>query len=129
MINKYIYISIVISLIIAAGCNKKSDAKIVDDKEIKIHNKSEGYSLYIKHACNTCHSLDGSRMNGPTFKKLYGKRVQFHNDNSIIVDEEYLINSIINPGKQIVKGYPNLMPSYNLAKDEIDALIDFIKKQ
>ena len=111
------------------GCNKKPDAKMVDYKEIQIHNKSKGYNLYIKHACNTCHSLDGSRMNGPTFKSLYGKRVQFHNDNSMIVDKEYLINSIVSPGKEIVKGYPNLMPSYNLAKDEIDALIDFIKKQ
>ena len=107
------------------GCNKTSDTKMVTDELIE---KSKGYNLYIKHACNTCHSLDGSRMNGPTFKNLYGKRVQFHNDKSIIVDKEYLINSIANPGKEIVKGYPNLMPSYSLTKDELDSLIDFIKK-
>ena len=127
MKNKCIYIFISICIVIV-GCNKQSDSKMLDDKEIQSTYKSKGYNLYIKHACNTCHSLDGSRMNGPTFKNLYGKRVQFHNDNSIIADEEYLINSIINPGKEIVKGYPNLMPSYSLTKDELDSLIDFIKK-
>jgi len=122
MINNYIHIFIAVYFI-AVGCNKK-----VQDEGLS-QIKSKGYDLYIKHACNTCHSLDGARMNGPTFKNLYQKRVYFYNDSSIVVDEEYLINSIINPGKEIVKGYPNLMPSYNLTKDEIDALIDFIKKQ
>ncbi len=102
---------------------------MVIDEAFQRHHKSKGYDLYVKHACNTCHSLDGSRMNGPTFKGLYGKRVYFYNDSSIVVDEKYLINSIISPGKEIVKAYPNLMPSYDLEKDDIDALIDFIKKQ
>ena len=122
MINNYIHIFIAVYFI-AVGCNRKTQ-----NEELS-QIKSKGYDLYIKHACNTCHSLDGSRMNGPTFKNLYEKRIYFYNNSSIVADEEYLINSIINPGKEIVKGYPNLMPSYNLTKDEIDALIDFIKKQ
>ena len=117
MKNKYTYIGVIIFLLMVS-CDKK-----------EITSKDKGYSIYIKHACNTCHSLDGSRMNGPTFKDIYGKKVYFYNDDFAIVDEQYLINSIVSPDKEIVKGYPNLMPSYDLEKDEIDALIDFIKKQ
>ena len=55
--------------------------------------------------------------------------VYLYNDKTAIVNDEYLINSIINPSKDIVEGYPNLMPKYDLNRNEIDILIDFIKKQ
>ena len=121
MINRYIYK--VVFLLFVINCEKESSHKQYNQ------SRDKGYDLYIEHACNTCHSLDGSRMNGPTFKDIYGKTVYFYNDKSSIVDDEYLINSIISPGKDIVRGYPNLMPSYNLEKDQLEALIDFIKKQ
>ena len=114
MINKHIYIIVIIFLFII-NCNKQSN--------------NRGYDLYIKHACNSCHSLDGSRMNGPTFKGIYGKKIEFYNGDFIIADNQYLINSIIEPQKEIVKGYPDLMPAYVLSEDEINFLINFIKKQ
>ena len=122
MINKYVYILLATFLFIIS-CSKENNKKTYSDSENK------GYQLYIKHACNTCHSLDGSRMNGPTFKDSYGKLVYLYNDKTAIVNDEYLINSIINPSKDIVEGYPNLMPKYDLNRSEIDILIDFIKKQ
>ena len=105
------------------GCSEHNDY------EKKTQSDGRGYDLYIKHACNTCHSLDGSRMNGPTFKGLYGKKVYFYNDKISIANDDYLINSILNPGKEVVRGYPDLMPTYNLEESEINDLVDFIKEQ
>ena len=122
MINKYFYIRL-ITILLLMGCNDQNDY------QKKTQSNVRGYDLYVKHACNTCHSLDGSRMNGPTFKGLYGKKVYFYNDKISIANDDYLINSILNPGKEIVRGYPDLMPAYNLQEREINDLLDFIKKQ
>ena len=122
MINKHTYILVFLFIV---SCGKEDSDKTYEYGQLK----SKGHNLYIKHACNTCHSLDGSRMNGPTLKGLYGKKVHFYNDSFSIADEQYLINSIKNPSKEIVKGYPNLMPVYNLEENEMNDLINFIKKQ
>ena len=90
-----------------------------------------GEELYQLHACHTCHSLDGSRMIGPSFKGVYGKEVQLNGEISKIVNDDYLIESILNPSQEIVKGFPDLMGSYKLLlnEKEVNTLIDFIKKQ
>ena len=89
---------------------------------------TSGQELYQLHACHTCHSLDGSRMIGPSFKGLYNREVQLNGGISKIADDNYLIESILNPSKEIVKGFPNLMGSYKmlLNEREVDTLIDFI---
>ena len=93
--------------------------------------KGSGEELYRMHACNTCHSLDGSRMIGPTFKGLYGKVVELNGGTSQTADEQYLRESILDPPKKIVKNFPNLMGSYHLLlnEEEVNKIIDFIKRQ
>ena len=117
MKNNCIYTIIIFFLI---SCNNQES-----------DNKEDGYELYTKHACNTCHSLDGSRMIGPTLKGIFGKKIVLNNEKTLIADREYLVRSILDPSAELVKGYPNLMGSYKVAlsQDEIDLLINFIKKQ
>ena len=93
--------------------------------------KKSGEELYVKHACHTCHSLDGTRMIGPSFKGIYGKIIELNGGISKIANEEYLIESILEPSKEIVKNFPNLMGSYKLLlnESEVNLLVDFIKKQ
>ena len=90
-----------------------------------------GEQLYTAHVCHTCHSLDGSPMIGPSFKDLYGEKIEFNDGTYTIVDEAYLIESILEPSKNIVKNFPNLMGSYKflLNQNEVNELVDFIKKQ
>ncbi|MAV64941.1 MAG: hypothetical protein CBD97_02635 [Pelagibacteraceae bacterium TMED237] len=90
-----------------------------------------GKSLYLENACNTCHSINGDRMIGPSFKNLYNKKRFLINGDVIIANKDYLIESILYPEKHIVKSYPNLMGSYKkiLTTVEIDSLIEFIKNQ
>lgn len=89
-----------------------------------------GEAIYKgKGGCNACHSLDGSRIVGPSFKGLMGSKRDFEKGNSIVADENYFRESILQPSAKIVKSYPAAMPPYQgqLDDEEISALIEFIK--
>jgi len=96
-----------------------------------IESIKSGQELYISHACNVCHSLDGSRMIGPSFKNIYNKEIEFNDGSKRFVNDNYLIESILEPSLKIVKGYPDLMGSYKniLSQIEIDSLVAFIERQ
>jgi len=88
-----------------------------------------GRRLYVSKACNTCHSVDGSANVGPSFKQRFGNSQAMADGSFIMVDENYLRESILNPQAKIVAGFDPVMPTYQgLLKDrEVDALIEFIK--
>ena len=68
--------------------------------------------LYAALGCQGCHSLDGSPSSGPTFKGLFGSSVKLTNGQTVNADDAYLLESIIDPDKEIVKGYqPGVMSS------------------
>ena len=88
-----------------------------------------GELLYRQQACASCHSLDGSRVVGPTFKGLYGANRVFDDGSTAVADDNYLRESILNPAARIVEGYMNQMPaSYtSLTERELSALIAYIE--
>lgn len=90
-----------------------------------------GKQLYSGRACNTCHSLDGTAGVGPTWQGLYGTTGHTLSDGSTVtVDENYLRESILQPGAKIVQGYQNQMPSYSfLSERQVSALVAFMKEQ
>jgi len=88
-----------------------------------------GAKLYVSKACVTCHSIDGSVNTGPSFKGRFGTMELMTSGGEVLVDENYLRESILNPQAKVVAGYQPVMPTYQgILKDkEIDALIAFIK--
>ena len=88
-----------------------------------------GKRLYKSKACNACHSIDGSRVIGPTWKNAYGAMRELESGESVLIDDNYLRESIVYPANKIAKGYPNVMNSYAglLSDREINALIEYIK--
>jgi len=83
-----------------------------------------------KGGCLACHSLDGSKLVGPSFKGIFGKEVVVIVDGvekQEIVDEKYLRKSITTPAAEIVRGYQNLMPPPPLSEQEIGEVIAYIK--
>ena len=97
------------------------------EEEISVER---GEKLYTANACQTCHSLDGSRLVGPSFAGLYGSERQFDDGTTSVADDEYLISSITNPGDKVVESYSNAMPPYDYLSDgEIQSLVEFIKAQ
>lgn len=87
-----------------------------------------GKELYDKKGCKQCHSLDGASGNGPTWKGVYGHKVDFRDGTSIEkADENYIRESILEPKAKIVAGFQDVMPKVKLSDRQIDTLIDFIK--
>jgi cytochrome c oxidase subunit 2 len=88
-----------------------------------------GKSLLEKFGCLGCHSTDGTVKVGPTLKGLYGSRVPLEDGRTAVADEGFLKESIVDPGAGIVKGFPNVMPTFKgqLSDDDIAAIIAYIK--
>ena len=86
--------------------------------------------LYKRYGCASCHSTDGTRLEGPSFKGIFGEKHQFTNASETVVDENYLRESMLEPMKKIRAGYRAVMPTYQgrfKSDDEIAAIIEFIK--
>jgi len=91
-----------------------------------------GRKLYEMKGCVACHSVDGSRLIGPSFKGIFGHTVTVltaGHERSLQVDAAYIRKSIIKPTDDIVKGYQPLMPSQQgiVTDSEINALVAYIK--
>lgn len=88
-----------------------------------------GELLFVRNGCNACHSVDGSSNRGPTLQNVYNnpQPIQMRDGRTRFADEQYLADSIRNPGLDIVLGYDNIMPRYDLPDRDIDALIAYIK--
>lgn len=91
--------------------------------------KDYGQILYTKRACVTCHSIDGSDVTGPSFLGRYGTELLMTDGSRVLMDENYMRESILDPKARIANGYEAVMPTFQGAlKDrQIDALIAYIK--
>ena len=88
---------------------------------------NQGKQLAQTQACVACHSLDGSASVGPTWKGLYGKSETLADGRSVVADEDYLKESILDPLAKVVKGYPPVMPKASLSEQQVAALVAYIK--
>ncbi len=86
-----------------------------------------GKQLADQQGCLGCHSLDGSASAGPTWKGLFGKTETLADNTTVVVDEAYLKEAILDPNTTLVAGFSPIMPSYQLSDDELNALIAFTK--
>ncbi len=80
--------------------------------------------------CTACHSSDGSTLVGPTWKGLFSSEVPLQDGSTPVADEDYLRRSIVDPGAQIVQGFPDVMPKNyqeQLSQEQIQAIVEYIK--
>lgn len=91
---------------------------------------ASGAEIAQLQGCVACHSIDGSQSVGPTWQGLFGTEEALEDGSSVLVDEEYIRKSILEPAAQITQGYQNVMPATyenTLTEEEINALIEYIK--
>jgi cytochrome c oxidase subunit 2 len=113
--------------------------KVLEQKEFETWQKEQqdvgtltpaqkGEKLYKTQACFTCHSIDGTKIVGPTFKGLFGK-TESVGGKPVLADEAYIRESILNPLAKIVDGYAPAMPAFQgrLTEEEIGQLTEYIK--
>ena len=84
--------------------------------------------LFTAKACDTCHRPD-SDLQGPYLAGLFGSEVRLVSGETVVADEAYVRQSILDPASQVVEGYTPLMPTYagQLSEEEILQLIQYIK--
>jgi cytochrome c oxidase subunit 2 len=88
---------------------------------------SRGEKLYSQIGCIGCHSLDGAKGIGPTWKGLFDSEVGLSDGSVVHADEAYLTESIKFPLKKIVEGFKPGMPDFGLSDKQIGDLVAFIK--
>ena len=97
-----------------------------------VNNSARGKMLVRTKGCVACHSSDGSRLIGPSFKGLYGREGVVLVDGkeaTYVANDAYITQSIRYPDAEKVKGYENMvMTSIDLTDDEMSALIDYLKE-
>ena len=92
-----------------------------------------GLTVIKRNACLSCHSLDGSKLIGPSFQGIWGRNevvLTGGEEREITVDEGYIKTSIYDPNADLVKGYnQGLMISYKdlISEEEIGQIVEYLK--
>jgi cytochrome c553 len=68
-------------------------------------NAAKGWRSYLQLRCAGCHSTTGNEADGPTFKGLAGSEVELAGGRTVPADDAYLLQSIVDPDADIVKGF------------------------
>jgi len=86
-----------------------------------------GEEIFTAKACNTCHRPD-TAARAPVLTGLFGKSVLLSDGQTIVADEAYIRESIVNPLAKMVSGFQPIMPTFRgqLSEEEIIELIRYI---
>jgi len=100
-----------------------------DEQVRKMPLRELGRLVYENKGCATCHSLDGTRGQGPSWKGIWGRKERAADGKEYVVDADYIRQSVLAPQAVVIQGYEPIMPTYQglLREREILALIEFIK--
>jgi cytochrome c oxidase subunit 2 len=87
-----------------------------------------GQKLYSELACNTCHLPDG-KGRGPSYNGVYLSQVKLADGSTVLADDNYIRESILQPNAKIVAGYVPAMPSFQglVTEEQIVDLTAYIK--
>lgn len=108
----------------------KDYVKIVTDWATPTGTPAErGEKWAIIKGCVSCHSADGSRKTGPSWKDMYNHEAELEGGGKVLVDESYIRESIYVPSAKIVLGYPNSMVSFQgqVNEAQLSDLIAYMK--
>ncbi len=87
-----------------------------------------GAKLFQDLACNSCHRTD-SQARGPMLTDLFGRTVELQSGASVVADESYIRESIVNPQAKIVAGFQPIMPTFQglVSEEQLLQLIAYVR--
>ncbi len=112
------------------------DAWLAKESGLTADPVGRGEKWARQFGCMSCHSINGTRLVGPSWKGLYGHPVNLADGSTVIADEAYIRDSILNPDAQIVASFPaGVMPKQfidpvskqPISDDQIADMIAYIK--
>jgi cytochrome c oxidase subunit 2 len=89
-----------------------------------------GEKIFAELGCVTCHRSD-SQGRGPNLQGIFAKPVQLEDGRTITADENYVRESILDPGAKVVKGFKPVMPTFQglVSEEQLNALVAYVKSQ
>ncbi len=89
---------------------------------------SQGERLFQKYACNTCH-MDSGTGRGPMLAGAYGKTRPLVGGSSVVIDDNYIRESILNPQGKIAAGFQPIMPTFQgqVSEEDLIRLLAYVK--
>lgn len=108
------------------------DAWVAEQQELAAEAaqtpEGRGQALVMANGCTACHSLNGAAGIGPTWFQLAGSQVQLSDGTTVIADDAFLAESILEPQAKIVAGFENQqMPAYTFTDEQVADIITYIK--
>jgi cytochrome c oxidase subunit 2 len=88
----------------------------------------QGRKTFLRYRCVSCHSAD-EHARAPVLEELYGTTVHLRGGKTVVADDDYIREHIWHPGKQIVAGWENIMPTFEgqVSAAEVNELIAFLR--
>jgi cytochrome c oxidase subunit 2 len=87
-----------------------------------------GEKIFAELGCVTCHRSD-IQGRGPNLHGVFGKPVQLEDGRIVTADENYVRESILDPGEKVVKGFKPVMPTFQglVSEEQLNALVAYVK--
>jgi cytochrome c oxidase subunit II len=87
-----------------------------------------GEKVFAELGCVTCHRSD-TQGRGPNLQGVFGKPVLLEDGRTVTADENYVRESILDPGAKIVSGFKPVMPTFQglVSEEQLNALVAYVK--
>ena len=87
-----------------------------------------GQQVFQQMGCGTCHRSD-TQGRGPNLAGVFGKQVTLDDGRTVMADENYIRESILNPAVKVVAGFKPIMPTYQgqVSEETLAELVSYIK--
>jgi cytochrome c oxidase subunit II len=96
----------------------------------KIAPAVEGEKLFHSMGCAACHSVDGTRIIGPTWQDLFDSKQPQDNGPDVLADDNYVLDVVWDPGHYLhIPGYQMVMPSFKgqISQQDVGAIVAYMK--
>jgi cytochrome c oxidase subunit 2 len=87
-----------------------------------------GAALFTQFQCSTCHKPDRTGR-GPSLVGIAGQTIALGDGRSVVADDTYLRESILNSQAKVVQGYQPIMPVFQglMTEEQVLQLVAYVK--
>jgi cytochrome c oxidase subunit 2 len=87
-----------------------------------------GEKIFAELGCSTCHRIE-TQGRGPNLQGIFGRPVLLQDGRTVTADENYIRESILDPGAKVVNGFKPVMPTFQglVSDEQLNALVAYVK--
>lgn len=114
---------------IGAVLTMSSDSTTTAGSGAMLGDPLRGRQVVLKYGCVTCHTDDGTRAQGPSFKGLFNSTVTYIDGSTGVVDEADVRYALREPAGKVIDSFEPSMPKFSdrFTEDETVNLIAYLR--